>query len=399
MPIASPLNSADPFHKKKKTATAELDSRDFSRDAQNSLRSSWFFPYQPINLLRSGHAQTLAGNFWRRSEDASSPITPKAVVEAIPVEVDPADGSRVLCQCLWQPEPVRAGRMTILLVHGLEGSSESRYMQGISQLAWNAGCNVIRMNMRNCGGTEQWTPTLYHSGLSSDIWAVLQHFVEIHGLRRVGMAGYSMGGNLVLKLAGELGSEAPDWLMGAVGVSPATDLAPSADALHEPANRFYEWHFLRNLMRRFRRKVELYPQRYSLSEIGPVRTIREFDQQITARYSGFRDADDYYYRASSARVVSKIAIPTLVLHALDDPFIRMMPETRQTLLNHPKIELIETAQGGHCAFLARKGIPSAVAPDDPVAIGRESRHWAEAILVRFLMATVGHEPESLSHGS
>jgi predicted alpha/beta-fold hydrolase len=368
-----------------------------NRTELQASSSMWLLPFAPPNWLRSGHAQTLAGNYWRRHAYAMP-------VEAVPVEVDPKDGSRVLCHCHWQPEAVRAGRLTILLVHGLEGSSDSRYMQGISALAWQAGCNVIRMNMRNCGGTEQWTPTLYHSGLSSDVWAVLRHFVLLYSLERVAMTGYSMGGNLVLKLAGELGVQGPHWLRAAVGVSPATDLAPSADALHEPANRFYEWHFLRNLMRRFRRKMEHYPATYSAEGIGPVRTIREFDEQITARYCGFAGADDYYFRASAARVVSKIAIPTLVLHALDDPFIRMLPETRAALSDNSNIVLIETDHGGHCAFLARKGISNQSSSDAIAAIGQDSRHWAEAILVRFLMATVGHAPEShalesLPHGS
>jgi predicted alpha/beta-fold hydrolase len=372
-------------------------SEKSNRMQAEAANSKWLLPYAPPSWLRGGHTQTLAGNYWRRHPNAIP-------IEAVPVEVDPKDGSRVLCHCHWQPEAVRAGRLTILLVHGLEGSSNSRYMQGISALAWEAGCNVIRMNMRNCGGTEQWTPTLYHSGLSSDVWAVLRHFVLLYSLERVAMAGYSMGGNLVLKLAGEIGVQGPHWLKATVGVSPATDLAPSADALHEPANRFYEWHFLRNLMRRFRRKMEFYPAVYSAEGIGPVRTIREFDEQITARYSGFTGADDYYFRASSSRVVSKIAIPTLVLHALDDPFIRMMPETRQALLDNPNIQLVETKQGGHCAFLARKGISNRSNSDLIAPIGQDSRHWAEAMLVRFLMATVGHAPEShapegLPHGS
>jgi len=200
-----------------------------------------------------------------------------------------------------------------------------------------------------------------------------------------------MGGNLVLKLAGDLGTEAPAWLVGAVGVSPATDLAASADALHEPSNRFYEWHFLRNLMRRFRRKAELFPKIYSVESAGPVRTIREFDDRITARYSGFASADDYYDRASSARVVSRIAIPTLALHALDDPFIRMMPDTRAALLANPNVALVETQHGGHCAFLTRK---NGMQQSNSNLPGGDSRHWAEATLVRFLMSTCGH-----AHGS
>ena len=343
-------------------------------------RREWLGPYRPIQL--GGHAQTLIGNYWRRPL-----FLLQSVAEA--VDVDPADGSRVLCHCHWQPELVRADRLTIVLVHGLEGSSDSGYMRGITALAWADGCNVIRMNMRNCGGTEGWTPTLYHSGLSADVRVVLQHFVEQQGLRRVAMAGYSMGGNLVLKLAGELGDSAPDWLLAAAGVSPAADLGPSADALHEPRNRVYEWHFLRNLMRRFARKAALYPDMYAARDIGRVRTIREFDEKITARFSGFAGADEYYARSSAAKVVDRIAIPTLVLHALDDPFIRLLAGTRSAFEANPAVEFVETKRGGHCAFLAR-GVKAVDQKDGHAEFwaqpGHESRHWAEATVVRFLLA-------------
>jgi predicted alpha/beta-fold hydrolase len=337
-----------------------------------SSQSDWFVPFQPIPLLRNAHAQTLAGNYWRRP-----PIEIRADAEV--VEVDSADGSRVLCHGHWQPEPVRAARLTMLLVHGLEGSSDSRYMLGIAAQAWRGGCNIIRMNMRNCGGTEEWTPTLYHSALSQDVHAVLRHYARRFQLERMAMVGYSMGGNLVLKLAGELGDEAPEWLKAAVAVSPAADLAPSADALHERANRVYEAHFLRNLMRRFRRKAALFPALYSTSGIGPVRSVREFDDRITAPYSGFAGADDYYYRASAARVVSRVAIPTLVIHAQDDPFIRMTANTRERMTANQAITLLESDHGGHCAFLARTDCGK-----------MKDRHWAESTLVRYLLATAGH---------
>ena len=358
-------------------------------ESAQTAGKGWLTPYLPIRM--GGHWQTLAGNYWRRA-----PFALAAQAEA--VVVDSTNGSRVLCHCHWQPEPVRSERLTIVLVHGLEGSSESGYMRGITARAWAAGCNVIRMNMRNCGGTESWTPTLYHSGLSADVGVVLEHFAEKYGLQRMAMAGYSMGGNLVLKLVGELGQAAPAWLVAAVGVCAATDLAASADALHEPRNRVYEWHFLRNLMRRFRRKSELYPKIYLPQDVGPVRTIREFDDKITARYSGFDGADDYYFRSSSARVVARIALPTLVLHAQDDPFIRMSRETREALANNPSVSLIETERGGHCAFLARApgqaGTASGVAVAAAAGSGRQGamagrerhdRHWAEATLVRFLL--------------
>ena len=327
--------------------------------------AAWLRPFVPLHWLVGGHRQTLAGNYWPRKPLVLEP-------EAEVVEVDPADGSRVLCHCHWQSQPVRAGRLTLLLVHGLEGSSDSRYIRGITALAWVRGWNVIRMNMRNCGGTESWSPTLYHSGLSADVAAVLRHFAGKYGLQRVAMAGYSMGGNLVLKLAGELGSGAPPWLRAAVAVSPAADLAPSADALHEPANRVYEWHFLRRLARSFQAKVRLFPERYAGAKLGPIRSIRDFDQEITARFSGFTGADDYYARSSAGQFVHQIALPTLVVHADDDPFIRLTPETAARMAANPAITLVGTANGGHCAFLAA---------------GPE-RHWAEATLIRYLAATV-----------
>ena len=360
------------------TFTANLvDERIFPATSSNP---NWLVPFKPLRWLRGGHAQTLAGNYWPRQPLA---IVSKPEI----VVVDAKDNSRVLCDCHWQPEPVRSGRLTVVLVHGLEGSSDSQYIRGITALAWNAGCNVIRMNMRNCGGTDTWSPTLYHSGLSEDVGAVLKHFADVYSLDRVTMVGYSMGGNLVLKLAGELAESAPNWLRGVVGVSPAVDLAASADALNEPSNRMYERHFLGNLMRRFRRKAELFPSLYSMQGLGPIRTIREFDDRITARYSGFDSAEDYYFRAAAARVVSSIAVSTLVLHALDDPFIRLTAVSAQTLRANPAVTLIETEHGGHCAFLQKKG---SAPRSESGLVPQDCRHWAEATLVRFLMTTAGH---------
>lgn len=314
--------------------------------------------------------QTIAGNFWPRP-----PFHLPA--EEVAVEVDPADASRVLCHCHWQPRPVRASRLTLVLLHGLEGSSDSRYIRGIATRAWAAGMNVVRMNMRNCCNSEALTPTLYHSGRSADVGAVVEYFAALHGLQRVALVGYSMGGNLMLKLAGEWSNRAP--LAAVATVCPVIDLAPSADALHEPANRAYERHFLRNLMRRIGRKAELFPEIYRLAGLGPVRSIREFDDKVVAPYCGFRDADDYYYRVASARVVDRIAVPTLILCAQDDPFIRLLPETRALLLANPQITFVETRKGGHCAFLSR----------DPGA----DIHWAEATMMRFLATNVADNAE------
>jgi uncharacterized protein len=326
---------------------------------------AWLTAFEPHAWLTNGHLQTVVGNFLPRPA-----FHVPTVAET--VEVDPADGSRVLCHCHWQPEPDRPLRLTAVLVHGLEGSSDSRYIQGIAARAFAAGMNVVRMNMRNCGGTDELTPTLYHSGRSADVGAVVRHFTESFGLHRFALVGYSMGGNLVLKLAGEWGARPP--LVAVATVCPAIDLAAGSDALHEPANRLYERHFLRGLMRRIRHKAELFPGIYQISDIGPVRSVREFDQKIVARYCNFRDADDYYYRAASARVVDQIAVPTLILCAQDDPFIRLFPETRMRLLANPHIDFIEVGHGGHCAFISRRT--------------RDGIHWAEATVVHYLQAAV-----------
>ena len=326
----------------------------------------WLHTFVPRRGLRNGHLQTLVGNYLPRP---AFQLESQAEI----VEVDPSDGSRVLCHASLQPESIRTQRLTVVLVHGLEGSSDSQYIRGLAARAWNAGCNVIRMNMRNCGDTDHLTPTLYHSGLSGDVGAVVQHFAEGFGLNQISLIGYSMGGNLVLKLAGEWGTRPP--LCAVAAVCPAIDLAAGSDALHEPANRGYEWHFLRGLMRRYRHKASIYPHIYSTRGIGPVRSVREFDDKIVARYCGFRDADDYYFRAASARVVDRIAVPTLILHALDDPFIRLLPETKAAILANPNIALVETRYGGHCAYLGSD-------PGDDI-------HWAEFTVIRYLLHVKG----------
>jgi uncharacterized protein len=337
----------------------QVDELDLAREAS----PAWLTKFVPHPWLANGHLQTIVGNFLPRPA-----FLLPAVAET--VEVDPADGSRVLCHCHWQPEPVRAGRLTAVMLHGLNGSSDSRYIRGIAALAWDAGMNVVRMNMRNCGGSDALTPTLYHSGRSADVGAVVRHFTDRFGLERVALVGYSMGGNLVLKLAGEWGKRAP--LVAVATVCPAIDLAAGADALHERRNRIYERHFLRKLVQHFRRKVEMFPDVYRDSSVGPMRSIREFDQKIIAPYCGFRDADDYYFRAASARVIDRVAVPSLVLLAQDDPFIRFFPETRARILANPRIDFVEPRHGGHCAFLSRRAV--------------DGVHWAEATVVRYLLA-------------
>jgi predicted alpha/beta-fold hydrolase len=298
--------------------------------------------FQPHPWLRGGHVQTLAAFFLPRRIEL-----PEA--EHRLIEVEP--GVPVLCHCHWQKD---RRVLTLIVVHGLEGSSESQYMLGIARNGLAAGMNVVRMNQRNCGGMDHRAPTLYNSSRSADVAAVARNLVEQDGIPGFVLMGFSMGGNLVLKLAGEWGSGGPAEFRGVAAVCPAVNLAAGADALHEPANRIYEYHFLLQLFQRFRRKVRLFPASFDASRLRGVRTLRDFDDRVTAYYCGFTGADDYYARAAAANVIDHIARPTLVIQAANDPFIRVLPETRQVLLSNPNIIYVETADGGHCAFIGER---------------------------------------------
>lgn len=318
-------------------------------------------PFRPHPWLRGGHVQTLASFFLPRRIQLPAPE--ERLVEVVP-------GVRLLCLCHWQAE--RRSAMTLIVVHGLEGSSESQYMRGIASKGLAAGMNVVLVNQRNCGNTEHFSPTLYNSGLSGDIGAVARHFVEADKISQFVLVGFSMGGNLVLKLAGEWAGTGPAEFRGVVGVCPAMDLAVGADALHEPANRIYEYHFLVNLFRRFRHKVRLFPETFDAGRLRGVRTLRGFDDRVTAYYCGYTGAADYYARAAASNVVDRIAVPAAILHAANDPFIRILPQTRARVLGNPNICFVESQDGGHCAFIAES--------DD--AANYDGR-WAEREVVEF----------------
>ena len=315
--------------------------------------------FVPRRGLSGGHRQTLASFFLPRHISLPS-------FEARMIEVEPA--VKVLCHCHWQPE--RESALTVITVHGLEGSSDSQYMQGIAAKGMAAGMNVVRMNQRNCGGTDALSPTLYHSGRSRDVAAVAQNLMDQDRVSRFALVGFSMGGNLVLKLAGEWGKAGPRQFRAVAAVCPSMNLAASADALHLSSNRLYEYHFMWKLRSRFRAKAELFPDVFDKSRLRGLTSLRDFDDKITAYYCGFEGASDYYERSAAANVIDQIAVPALILHAANDPFIRILPETRRKILSNPNITFVETEDGGHCSFLA--------APDG------DDGYWAERKIVEFL---------------
>jgi predicted alpha/beta-fold hydrolase len=250
----------------------------------------------------------------------------------------------------------------IVIVHGLEGSSDSNYVRGIAEKAFHRGFHVVRMNQRNCGGTEALTPTLYNSGMSGDYRAVFEELSNGDGFNQIFFVGYSMGGNLVTKMAGEFGAAVPKALRGVCAVCPA-------DALERRDNFLYQRRFVTGLMSRYARKQKLFPERYPQNGLRPVRTVREFDDVITAPQFGYRDAQDYYDHVGAKRVAAQVRVPLLMITAQDDPFVTYASFLAAKINEIPSIRFVATKYGGHCGFISKYS-------------GAE-RFWAEQRIVEF----------------
>jgi uncharacterized protein len=321
--------------------------------------------FEPHPLLRNGHLMTIAAAFWRRNF-----ALPAAEERLFRVDAE----SQILGHCHWQKDQGR-NVPVIALVHGLEGSSDSNYMLGIAEKAWAAGFHAVRLNQRNCGGTEKLTPTLYNSGMSGDYRAVLNELANGDGFERIFFSGYSMGGNLVTKMAGEFGDNAPRQLRGVCAVCPAIDLAACADELERWDNYFYEGRFVRGLLRRYSYKAQLFPERYSANGFGLIRTVREFDDAITAPSFGFADAQEYYESAGAKKVVAQIRVPYMLITAQDDPFVPYEAIRASCVERNPAIRLVAPEHGGHCGFVSK--------------FGGSARFWAEERVVEFCKEQLG----------
>jgi predicted alpha/beta-fold hydrolase len=325
-----------------------------------------FQPSEFLPRFRGGHQQTLYA--WARPR--RFPALPAPNLRYF----DVAQDARVLAHCHWHERASQ--HPTLLLLHGLEGSSLAHYICGISDKAWAAGWNVVRLNQRNCGGTEHLSRGLYHSGLTHDPLFVMRELIEADGVRAIAVAGYSLGGNLALKLAGELGQAAPPELRAVCAVSPTMELAVCVEALERRSNVMYEWNFVRNLRARMKRKSAAWPGVFDLAPLRTVRTVRAFDEAFTAPHHGFRDAADYYHRASAMRVIDRVRVPALIITAEDDPFVPTGPFRERAVRDNQNLHVIITPGGGHCAYVERP------------APGYDG-YWAEREIVRFVTSHVG----------
>jgi predicted alpha/beta-fold hydrolase len=315
--------------------------------------------YVPKRGLTNGHLMTVY--CWGKSRTFAD-LPPPAECY---FDVEP--GARVLAHCHWQPDV--AASPALLALHGLEGSSSAHYMRGLAAKAFARGFNVILLNQRNCGGTEALSEGLYHSGLTADASHVISKIAD-EGVDRVVVAGYSLGGNLALKLAGDYGDAPPKSLKAVCAVSPVIELADCVNALERRQNFVYQWNFVRLLKARLRRKAALHPDRFPVERLEQVRTVRDFDEYFTAPHFSFQGASDYYFRASAMRVIDRVRVPALIITAEDDPFVPSKPFHDPRVRTNPHLNVIVTRHGGHCGFAAEPN-------------GNDDGYWAETQIAEF----------------
>ncbi|HUP04827.1 MAG TPA: alpha/beta fold hydrolase [Bryobacteraceae bacterium] len=309
-------------------------------------------PFRP--LFRNPHAQTIAAHFWKRPE------APGAALQRRLFRTEPEVQVLVESQ---RPAGDLAGHLVLL--HGLEGSGRSGYIRGMAAAAVSAGYAAHRFHMRSCGGTEHLCHTLYHAGLTSDLLAVLP-VLRKESPAPIFVAGFSLGGNVALKLAGELGEEAAGLLSGVAAVSTPVDLEASARRIGHWENRLYERRFVRHMLARLRATG-----RFGNAELAGLRTLWEIDDRITAPSFGFGDALNYYKTQSALRYLPGLRIPVLLIQAKDDTFIPFSVFESESVRGNPWIRLEAPEHGGHLGFLAR---------------GRP-RFWAQEMILHWMAGT------------
>lgn len=315
--------------------------------------------FQPSLLLRGGHLQTIGGHVlrsWIRWPYPSEDVI-----------VESTEGVRLLLRASWQ---VEAERPAVLLVHGLEGSDRAPYVLSTAIVAYRAGWHVIRMNMRGCGDSLELCPRLYNAALTSDLLAVM-HWLSSR-VPRFGLVAFSLGANLSLLTVSRERANLPRELFALATVSPPLDMSRSADEMEKPGNWIYQLRFMLSLTSSYRKRQRLAPARYAPGRERGLKTLRQFDDVVTAHYGGYRDAEHYYESASAGPRLKDIEIPTLVLASRNDPFIPVESISRWARSEAVLLQL--TSSGGHVGFVGAKGPPR--------------RFWAAHRALSWLVKTV-----------
>ena len=332
-------------------------------------------PFRPSWWAPGPHAQTLAGKLLR-------PVLPLARVRE---RWETPDGDFLDVDL--GPAPAAGDAPVVVILHGLEGSSRRGYVLHAHDRLVRRGIQAVGLNFRSCSGEPNRLPRGYHSGETGDLAFVLERLAARFPGRPLGAVGFSLGGNILLKLLGEQGAGARRWLQAAAAISVPYDLADGATCLEASLmGRFYSHYFLRSLRAKTRLKAKLLRDRIAVAAALTARTIREFDEVATAPLHGFEGAAQYYRESSCAGYLAEIRVPTLLLHALDDPFLTPAAIPFQAIAGNPALVQGFVRRGGHVGFV--EGPPTA------------PRFWAEEEAARFLQGALGPglPKETLTNG-
>ncbi|MCP5485963.1 MAG: alpha/beta fold hydrolase [Spirochaetales bacterium] len=315
--------------------------------------------YRPPSWLPDGHAQSIVPALFRRVNG----------IRFRRERISTPDGD--FLDLDWMARPGACNRLAVLC-HGLEGSSDGRYIRGMTRALFRAGWDILAWNYRGCGGEPNLQLGFYHSGAIEDLETVLRHSILVRPGAPHALVGFSLGGNLVLRYLGA-STGVPTQLRAAVAISAPCDLRACSEALARPENRIYMWRFLRDLRRKVREKDRRFPGALDMNGLKRMRTFREFDDRFTAPLHGFDDAEDYWARASARPVLGSVRVPTYLLNARNDPFLaggcfplREAQQNRNLFVETPE-------HGGHVGFLENR-------PDRLFYSERRTIHFLEEAL-------------------
>ena len=298
-----------------------------------SLNPIEYLPFRPLPGLSSPHMQTILASFSKT----------KTIPPSTPLLITLEDGDQLCCE-VSQPSSWKETQKTVIMVHGLGGSHASNYMVRISFKLYEAGYRVIRANLRSCGSGQGLARLPYNGGASHDVLSIIQNLKKQTPHSPIVLVGFSLGGNIVLKLAGELGEAASHLLHQTIAICPPVDLSQAIKSLSHSSNRLYHRYYLNQLRQQGKRWIG------NLS----INSLYDFDNLITAPQGGFMNASDYYAKCSSRFYLSRIQHPCQILFAADDPFIHYQSALEIPLSASTQIKI--SPQGGHMGFLSWTGL-------------------------------------------
>jgi predicted alpha/beta-fold hydrolase len=319
--------------------------------------------FNPVGLFKNGHFQTIYNALFYKPIDLEN-------VKKLEIKID--EKNTIICD--YNKSINNSTNTLVILVHGLEGSSQSNYIISTAQKLIKKGFSVLRMNIRNCGGTSHLSETLYNAGLSDDVKKIIDYFIDKYDYKNIFACGFSLGANTVLKMAGEYSSNYPKELKGVVAISPPLDLSESSEAIVLPRNMIYDDHYRKRLIKTYKNKKKFYPDNIDVGILKKIKNLKDFDDYITGPSFGYKNAEEYYRLNSSLKFLPDVNVSTLIIQSKDDPIIPFNSTIKAINLNNENIHFLITEYGGHVGF-----INSFSASKNDI-----DRRWAENRVVEFV---------------